>query len=438
MEILTGFVLAAVISAAALFTRSLSMSGAIAAAVLGTVVFGLGGLPWAVLLLAFFISSSLLSHFFKRRKAAVEEKFSKGSRRDVWQVSANGLIAGLAVLVHLAFPDAFWPWLAFAGSLAAVNADTWATEIGILGKNSPRLITTGSVVERGTSGGVSLPGTLAAAAGAGLIGLLAVLLWQGSAPLAFPSETIMVILILTLAGLAGSLVDSLLGATIQALYVCPTCRKETEKHPLHTCGSVTTHHRGLTWLNNDAVNAACSLSGALLAVAAGLLLISPSPLVIGETQMADIQMFSSAFQNGEVIPLKYSCDGENRSPVLTWSGLPEGAKSLALIADDPDAPIGTFTHWVIYNLTTDLTGIPEGTPKTGEVIGLGTQGRNSYGKTGYDGPCPPRGQSHRYYFKLYALDLPPDLPANLDSAGLQRAMQGHILAQGQWMGKFTR
>ncbi|MHC1782771.1 MAG: YbhB/YbcL family Raf kinase inhibitor-like protein [Anaerolineaceae bacterium] len=438
MEILTGFILAAVISAAAFFARSLTISGTLAAVILGTVVFGLGGLSWAALLLAFFVTSSLLSHFFKQRKAAVDEKFSKGSRRDLWQVSANGLIAGLVVLAHLVFPDAFWPWLAFAGSLAAVNADTWATEIGILGRGSPRLITSGKIVDRGTSGGVSLPGTLAAAGGAVLIGLLAAVFWQGPVPLVFPSEIIIVILIITLAGLAGSLVDSLLGATWQALYFCPACRKETERHPLHTCGSATTHLRGLPWLNNDFVNGACSLSGALLAAVAGILLISPAPLVIGETRMADIQISSSVFQNGAVIPQKYSCDGENLSPVLQWSGLPEGAKSLALIADDPDAPIGTFTHWVVYNMTTDLTGIPEGTPKTGEVVGLGTQGSNSYGRVGYDGPCPPRGQSHRYFFKLYALDLPTDLPAGLESAGLQRAMQGHILAQGQWMGTFKR
>jgi uncharacterized protein (TIGR00297 family)/Raf kinase inhibitor-like YbhB/YbcL family protein len=432
MQILTGFLLAVVVSIAAFFSRSLSVSGALAAITLGTVVFGLGGLPWAVLLLAFFISSSLLSRLLKHRKTTVEEKFSKGSRRDIWQVSANGLVAGLAVLCHQVYPQSAWPWLAFSGALAAVNADTWATEIGVLGKRSPRLITTGRMVERGTSGAVSLVGTLAAAAGAGLIGVLAAFPWQDGLLLQFPSGSIVVILAVTAAGLVGSLVDSLLGATLQAQFFCPACRKETERHPLHTCSSTTTHHRGLHWLNNDAVNAACSISGALLAAAAGLALIHPADPSKGEMPMIEISVTSSAFRNGEVIPPEFSCDGENRSPDLNWSDLPQGTKSLALIADDPDAPIGTFTHWVVYNMNPSLTSLPQGSAPAG------TQGRNSYGRLGYDGPCPPRGQIHRYYFKLYALDLPPDLPAGLDSAGLQRAMQGHILGHGQWMGTFKR
>lgn len=433
MQILTGFLLAAVVSTAAYFSRSLSFSGALAAVVLGTVVFGLGGLPWAILLLAFFISSSLLSRLLKQRKTVVEEKFSKGSRRDIWQVAANGLAAGMAVLLHLAFPEASWPWLAFSGALAAVNADTWATEIGVLGNRSPRLITTGRMVEPGTSGAVSLIGTLAAAAGAGLIGLLAVLLWQNENSLAFPVESIVVILVITGAGLAGSLVDSLLGATVQAQYFCPACRKETEKHPNHTCGSPTTLRRGRPWLNNDVVNAACSISGAFLAAAAGLAIIHPVDLSKGEMPLTEITVTSSAFEIGEAIPPEFSCDGENHSPDLTWSGAPPGTKSLALIADDPDAPVGTFTHWVVYNMSPDLTAIARGAPPE-----PATRGRNSYGRLGYDGPCPPRGQSHRYYFKLYALDLPPDLPAGLDNAGLQRAMQGHILGQGEWMGTYIR
>jgi uncharacterized protein (TIGR00297 family)/Raf kinase inhibitor-like YbhB/YbcL family protein len=432
MQILTGFLLAAVISIAAYFSRSLSVSGALAAAVLGTVVFGLGGLPWAVLLLAFFISSSLLSRLLKHRKIAVNEKFSKGSRRDLWQVSANGFVAGLAVLLHQVYPTSAWPWLAFAGALAAVNADTWATEIGVLGKQSPRLITTGRVVERGTSGAISLVGTLAAAAGAGLIAVLAAFFRPDMPSSPFPPGSIMVILVVTAAGLAGSLVDSLLGATVQAQFFCPDCRKETEKHPFHACGSPTTLLRGHTWLNNDVVNAACAVFGASLAAAAWLAFIHPADYSKGEMHMNVITVTSSAFQNGEAIPPEFSCDGDNRSPDLAWSDLPQGTKSLALIADDPDAPIGTFTHWVVYYMNTSLTSLPQGSASAG------TRGRNSYGRLGYDGPCPPRGQTHRYYFTLYALDLPPDLAAGLDSAGLQRAMQGHILGQGQWMGTFKR
>ena len=158
-QLLFGLLLAVIIAFVAYRAHSLSRSGALAALVLGTVIFGLGGFGWAVLLLGFFISSSLLSRLFKRRKAAFDEKFSKGSRRDAWQVAANGGTAGLMVLLHVLFPGAAWPWLAFAGSLAAANADTWATELGVLSRTAPRLITTGKKVERGTSGGVSLGGT---------------------------------------------------------------------------------------------------------------------------------------------------------------------------------------------------------------------------------------------------------------------------------------
>jgi Raf kinase inhibitor-like YbhB/YbcL family protein/uncharacterized protein (TIGR00297 family) len=438
MQILTGFVLAAAVSAGAYFARSLTLSGALAALALGTLVFGLGGLPWAVLLLAFFITSSLLSHLLKQRKVKTEETFAKSSRRDGWQVAANGAAPGLAVLAHLLFPGSYWPWLVFAGALAAVNADTWATEIGILGSGSPRLITSFKKVEGGTSGAISLPGTLAAAAGAGLIGLLGALMWQGETRLIFPSDTILAILGITSAGLAGSLVDSFLGATAQALYYCPSCQKETEKHPLHGCGTRTELRRGLTWLNNDAVNTACSLSGAVIAAAVGLMLISPVTLSRGEYPMADIKITSTAFQNGAAIPVKFSCTGENRSPVLMWSGLPERTQSLALIVEDPDAPMGTFIHWVIYNMTPTLEGLPEGMPKTDEVAEVGTQGLNGSGKHGYDGPCPPPGATHHYHFQLYALDVPPNLPVKLDSSGLKKAMRGHILAQGELVGTFKR
>ena len=131
----------------------LSTSGAWAAALTGGLIFGLGGLPWAILLLAFFVSSSGLSRLFKRRKADVHEKFEKGSQRDWGQVLANGGVGTALVIIQTLMPEADWPWLAYAGALAAVNADTWATELGVLAKNTPRLITTWAQVERGTSGG---------------------------------------------------------------------------------------------------------------------------------------------------------------------------------------------------------------------------------------------------------------------------------------------
>ena len=238
---------------------SLSTSGALAAALMGSLIFGLGGLPWAVLLLGFFITSSGFSLLFKRRKASLGEKHAKGSRRDWVQVFANGGLGMLLVLVHWLLPEQAWPWIAFAGAMAAVNADTWATELGVLSPAAPRLITTGRPVEMGASGGVTMLGSLASLAGAALIGVLAVL---------FPGEGagLPIVPAAALGGLAGSLFDSFLGATLQAIYTCPVCQKETERHPTHTCSAATELKRGLPWLDNDAVNFAASLAGALAAL----------------------------------------------------------------------------------------------------------------------------------------------------------------------------
>lgn len=244
---------------------ALSLSGGLAAALTGGLIFGLGGLDWAALLLTFFISSSALSHLFHRLKARLIEKFSKGSRRDWGQVLANGGLGALLAVMHALLPEQPWPWIAFAGAMAAVNADTWATELGVLSRSEPRLITSWKRVERGTSGAVSAFGSLAALAGAGLIGL-------GTAAFTHPSNALAAGSAAVLGGLAGSLVDSLLGATLQAIYYCPQCRKETERHPLHLCGTPTQPLRGLSWLNNDWVNFTCSLAGALAALGAWRLL----------------------------------------------------------------------------------------------------------------------------------------------------------------------
>ena len=256
-QLIIGFLLAIIVAVAAYRARSLSRSGALAAALEGTIIFGLGGWQWAVILLIFFISSSLLSHLFSKSKSKLNEKFDKGGQRDAGQVLANGGIAALFAGLHFFLPDALWPWLAFSASLAAVNADTWATELGVLNPTPPRLITTGQPVEQGTSGGISLGGTLAALAGAGLVAASAQLVWPIPGFLLIFSLT-------TLAGLLGALFDSYLGATIQAIYTCPNCNKETERHPLHTCGTTTTLLRGFKWLNNDLVNIGCALTGALL------------------------------------------------------------------------------------------------------------------------------------------------------------------------------
>jgi uncharacterized protein (TIGR00297 family) len=272
-RLLLGIGLAVLISLAAWRARSLSITGALAATLLGTVIFGLGGLSWAILLLAFFISSSALSRMFKQHKTGLEEKFSKGAQRDAGQVLANGGIAGLFVLFHLALPAAIWPWLAFAGALAAANADTWATELGVLSRSAPRLVTNGQVVERGTSGGVTPTGTMSALGGSLLIAVLAISFWPGARP-SLPAA-LAVFGSIGLAGLAGSLLDSYLGATVQAIYRCPCCQKETERHPIHSCGCQTSLARGWSWMDNDWVNGFCTLAGAALAALAAALL---SPL----------------------------------------------------------------------------------------------------------------------------------------------------------------
>lgn len=254
-QLLIGVFLAASVSAAAWMAGSLSISGALAAAAIGSLIFGLGGLPWALLLLVFFISSSALSRAFFWRKNTLSEKFSKGSRRDWGQVLANGGLGAGLVIVQAFLPGETWPWVAFAGGMAAVNADTWATEVGVLSPVPPRLVTTGRSVERGESGGVTLLGNLAAIGGGALVGVVAAALSPGMMPLALAA-------ILALAGAGGSLLDSFLGATVQAIYHCPGCQKETERHPYHTCGAQTSRLRGWRWLNNDLVNFISSLFGA--------------------------------------------------------------------------------------------------------------------------------------------------------------------------------
>ncbi len=257
LQFVLGFLFAAIVAFGAYRAHSLSRSGAWGALLVGTVIFGLGGLPWAVLLLAFFISSSLLTRTFAKQKASLNEKFDKGGQRDIGQVLANGGIASIFAGLHFFLPQASWTWLAFAASLAAVNADTWATELGVLNPSMPRLITNWKPVERGTSGGISVYGTLAAGGGAVLIAVLAGLVRPAG-------NFWMVVGIASLAGLLGALFDSLLGATVQAMYHCPHCDRETEKHPLHTCGTPTVRVRGWKWLDNDKVNLGCALVGALV------------------------------------------------------------------------------------------------------------------------------------------------------------------------------
>ncbi len=250
-----GVAWAAGIAWAAYRARSLSPSGAWAAWGVGSAILALGGWAWGVLLLAFFVSSSGWSRWAAARKRATAEKFAKGSRRDAGQVLANGGLAAALAVAYAWQPAARW-WAAFAAALAAAAADTWATEIGVLHPR-PRHILSGRVVAPGTSGGVSPWGWAAAAGGAGLLAALAGLLAPGE-----PNGRLA--LSVWLGGLVGSAVDSLLGATVQAMYYCPTCAKETEQHPFHRCGTRTQHRRGWPWLHNDGVNAASIAVAALV------------------------------------------------------------------------------------------------------------------------------------------------------------------------------
>ncbi len=251
-----GLILAATAAIVSYRLRFLSASGAVATFLLATIVFGFGGWKWTIPILAFFVLSSLLSKFGKRRKAHLDLVFEKGSRRDHAQVAANGGIAGALMIAHMFLGSPIF-YAMYLGSLAAATADTWATELGTLGKSRPRLVTNWQAVEAGTSGGVSLRGTLSGMAGAACIGL------SGSLFVAADLRW-SVIAAAIISGFVGSLADSLLGATVQAQYHCPDCNKRTEKR--QHCGDQQTELiSGFSWLQNDAVNLAATAVGALTA-----------------------------------------------------------------------------------------------------------------------------------------------------------------------------
>ena len=151
-----------------------------------------------------------------------------------------------------------------------------------------------------------------------------------------------------------------------------------------------------------------------------------------------IQIKSAAFANGQPIPQKHTCDGEDISPALSWDKSPEGTKSLAIICDDPDAPSGTWVHWVIYDLAAATTELPEAIPAKEDVLSGAKQGKNDFSRIGYGGPCPPKGNAHRYYFKLYALDSVLNLKAGATKSDVESAMKGHVLGEGKIMGTYKR
>ena len=236
--------LGAAVAGAAYKARTLTLDGAVAAAMVGSIAFARGGLPAAAALLAFFGSSSWLSRVGRRRKESLELAQSKGARRDAWQVIANGGIATLAIALRQ--PGAF------VGALAAAGADTWATELGLLARRPPRLITTLRMVPRGTSGGVT-PEGLAASLGGGLV--------VGLSWTAFTRHT-WGPAVAVLAGTVAALVDSLLGATVQASYYCQRCRMPTEDRLHRPCGRRAQLSKGLPYVTNNTVNALATLIGA--------------------------------------------------------------------------------------------------------------------------------------------------------------------------------
>ncbi len=155
-------------------------------------------------------------------------------------------------------------------------------------------------------------------------------------------------------------------------------------------------------------------------------------------KIMNLQITSSAFSEGQPIPVKYTCQGKDLSPPLQWTNIPPTAKSLALICDDPDAPVGTWVHWVLYDLPPTAVGLSEGVPASSELPNGAKQGLNTWPRSGYGGPCPPPGNSHRYFFKLYALDKVLGLKPGVTKKELLDAMEGHVLAEAQLMGTYKR
>lgn len=161
-----------------------------------------------------------------------------------------------------------------------------------------------------------------------------------------------------------------------------------------------------------------------------------SPLSSKENQM-EIKVTSAAFKEGEIIPSKYTCDGDNISPQIAWTNFPDNTKSFVLISDDPDAPMGTWVHWVVYNIPINVTELKEHFPKDSQFENGTMQGTTDFKRIGYGGPCPPSG-THRYFFKIYALDIVLNVRPGLSKKEILKEMEGHIIAQGQLMGKYKR
>lgn len=261
--------------------QELTEGGTIAAIAVGISIFALGGWTWLALMIVFFVSSNFWSKFNAEKKSEASAEFAKTGLRDFWQVSANSLLGALAAAAYFVEPSKAL-FAAFAGIIATVTADTWATEIGVFDQN-PRLVTNGKKVRPGTSGGVSVLGLAATAGASALIAVAAIAF--NAANNSIRTSTVVgdavrtqfvggagFIAVIVAAGLAGSLADSLLGATLQGTYYCRKCGKETEK-TLHGCGHKTELKKGFKIIDNDAVNFLSSAAGGVLAYALAMIFI---------------------------------------------------------------------------------------------------------------------------------------------------------------------
>ncbi|MCD6115933.1 DUF92 domain-containing protein [bacterium] len=239
--------------------NSLSKSGSMATFILAFIIFGAGGLKWSIPILTFFALSSALSKIAKRKKEKYSLMFEKSDTRDIYQVLANGGIAGTIMFLNIYFPSNIWYYI-YIGTLAAVNSDTWATEIGVLSIYSPVSFRSFKKTEKGRSGAISILGTLSAFIGSAVIILSGFL----AAPELFRGDTrIELLMLITVAGFSGSFIDTVLGAFFQAQYKCPECGKITERKT-HCSGIATQKVSGISWVNNDIVNFTCSVTGALV------------------------------------------------------------------------------------------------------------------------------------------------------------------------------
>ena len=276
-NLVLGVLISTPIALFALKKKHLTKDGVIVAFVIGTLIIAFGGKTWFALIVMFLLSSSLITKYKATLKETFNEKFQKGGTRDGMQVLANGLIPAIFALIE-GFLGMDMFFFAYIGAVATVTADTWATEIGVLNKSPPRLITTLKKVEPGTSGGVSKLGTLAVILAGITIGVTAIifrsiaLVFSGTFINIFYIEAFLIIGVLS--ALVGAFTDSLLGATVQGIYYCDHCQKETEKK-IHSCGHKTRKIRGYTWLDNDVVNLISAIVGALFAMGVYLYLIVP-------------------------------------------------------------------------------------------------------------------------------------------------------------------